>query len=132
MLQFFQAANAGLLCAQSSFFTEGVTPRTNRTVLQRGSEWTLLEAKVTIPGGIEVFTNGTFRVNEGKMGLSLSEMAPPPKWLRDRPSPWKGCARAGNLGVRDVRLRGRHTDAANIGAIEQIGLSILAEGNDEL
>src|ERR1035441_10740240 len=66
VIEFLLAANAGLLFAQSSFFTEGVTCRTNRTVLQRGSERTLLEAKMKMPGGIEVFTNGTFRVNEGK------------------------------------------------------------------
>jgi hypothetical protein len=65
VIEFLLAANAGLLCAQSSFSTEGVTCRTNRTVLQR-SERTLLEAKMKMPGGIEVFTNGTFRVNEGK------------------------------------------------------------------
>src|ERR1039457_1184128 len=66
VIEFLLAANAGLLCAQSNFSTEGVTCRTNRTLLQRGSEWTLLKAEMTMPGGIEVFTNGTFRVNKGK------------------------------------------------------------------
>jgi hypothetical protein len=66
VIEFLLAANAGLLCAQSSFFTEGVTCRTNRTLLQRGSERALLEAKMTMPGGIEVFTNGTFRISQGK------------------------------------------------------------------
>jgi hypothetical protein len=31
-----------------------------------------------------------------------------------------------------VRLGDRHADAAKVGAIEQIGLFVLAEGNDEL
>ena len=66
ILPFFLAANAGLLCAQSNFSTEGVTCRTNRTLFQRGGEWTLLSFEMTMPGGIKVFTNGTFRVNDGE------------------------------------------------------------------
>ena len=66
ILQFFLAANAGMLCAQSNFSKEGVTCRTNRTLLQRGGEWTLLSSEMTMPGGIKVFTNGTFQVNDGK------------------------------------------------------------------
>jgi hypothetical protein len=31
-----------------------------------------------------------------------------------------------------VRLGDRHTDAAKVGAIEQMGISVLAEGKDEL
>ena len=66
IIQFFLAANAGMLCAQSNFSKEGVTCRTNRTLVQRGGEWTLLSSEMTMPGGIKVFTNGTFQVNDGK------------------------------------------------------------------
>jgi hypothetical protein len=66
IIPFFLAANAGLLCAQPSFSTEGATCRTNRTLLQQDRELALLETEMTMPGGIEVFTNGTFRVNNGK------------------------------------------------------------------
>ncbi len=66
ILQFFLAANSGMLCAQSNFSTEGVTCRTNRTLVQRGGEWTLLDSEMTMPGGIKVFTNGTFQINDGK------------------------------------------------------------------
>ena len=67
IIQFFLAANAVLLFAQANSFTDGVICRANRTLLQSGGEWTLLPAVMTMPGGIEVFTNGTFRVNEGKI-----------------------------------------------------------------
>jgi hypothetical protein len=66
IIQFFLAANAVLLFAQANSSTEGVTGLTNRTLLQRSGEWTLLESQMTMPGGIKVFTNGTFRVNDGK------------------------------------------------------------------
>ena len=66
IIQFFLVANSALLFAQPNSFDEGVIVRTNRTLLQRGNEWTLLTADMTLPGGIQVFTNGTFRVNEGK------------------------------------------------------------------
>src|SRR6266404_3603784 len=66
IIQFFLAANAGMLCAQSNFSMEGVTCRTNRTLVQRGGEWTLLSSEMAMPGGIKVFTNGTFQVNDGK------------------------------------------------------------------
>src|SRR5437870_10871798 len=66
IIQFFLAANAGMLIAQSNFSKEGVTCRTNRTLVQRGGEWTLLSSEMTMPGGIKVFTNGTFQVNDGK------------------------------------------------------------------
>ena len=69
IIQFFLAANAVLLFAQANSFTDGVICRTNRTLLQSGGEWTLLPAVMTMPGGIKVFTNGTFRVNEGKRRL---------------------------------------------------------------
>ena len=65
-VQFFLAANAVLLFAQANSSTEAVTCLTNRTLLQRRGEWTLLESQMTMPGGITVFTNGTFQVNEGK------------------------------------------------------------------
>jgi|SRR5208283_4586243 len=66
IIQFFLEANAVLLFAQANSSTEGVTCLTNRTLLQRRGGWTLLESQMTMPGGITVFTNGTFRVNEGK------------------------------------------------------------------
>src|ERR1017187_6120703 len=69
IIQFFLAANAVLLFAQANSFTDGVICRTNRTLLQSVGEWTILTSRMTMPGGIEVFTNGTFRVNEGKPRL---------------------------------------------------------------
>ncbi|MCX6923391.1 MAG: hypothetical protein NT154_09315 [Verrucomicrobia bacterium] len=66
IIQFFLAANAVLLFAQANATTEGVTGLTNRTLLQRRGDWTLQESQMTMPGGIKVFTNGTFRVNDGK------------------------------------------------------------------
>jgi hypothetical protein len=66
VIQFFLAANAVLLFAQANASSEGVTGITNRTLLQRRGEWTLQESQMTMPGGIKVFTNGTFRVNNGK------------------------------------------------------------------
>jgi hypothetical protein len=64
--QFFVVANANLLFAQTNSSAEAVTCRTNTTLLQRGGELTPLTEELTMPGGIEVFTNGTFRVKEGK------------------------------------------------------------------
>lgn len=64
--QFFLAANAVLLFAQANSSIETVTCLTNRTLLQQGAGWTLLESPMTMPGGIKVFTNGTYQVNEGK------------------------------------------------------------------
>jgi len=69
IVQFFLAANAGLLFAQSNSSTDGVICRTNRSLLQHGVKRTLLTAEMTMPGGIKVLTNGTFRVNEGKRRL---------------------------------------------------------------
>lgn len=66
IIQFFLAANAVLLFARPNSSTEAVTCLTNRTLLQRRGEWTLLESQMTMPGGITVLTNGTFQVNEGK------------------------------------------------------------------
>jgi len=67
--QLFVAANAGPLFAQANSSAEAVTCRTNTTLLQRGGELTPLTEAMTMPGGIEVFTNGTFRVKEGKTRL---------------------------------------------------------------
>ena len=66
VIQFLLTANAGLLFAQSNSATEGVTCRTNRTLLKRGGELSLLQDEMTLPGGIVVFTNGTFRINKSK------------------------------------------------------------------
>ena len=67
LVQFFVAASAGLLWAQANPSAEGVTCRTNRTQVQHGSEWTPLTDKMTMPGGIQVFTNCTFQVKAGKV-----------------------------------------------------------------
>jgi hypothetical protein len=66
IIQFFLAANGVPLFAQADASAEGVTGLTNRTLLQHRGEWTLQESQLTMPGGITVFTNGTFRVNDGK------------------------------------------------------------------
>ena len=66
IIQLFLSTNAVLLFAQANSFSEGAICRTNRTLLQHGSELTLLQDEMTIPDGIKVFTNGMFRVNEGK------------------------------------------------------------------
>jgi hypothetical protein len=66
VILFFLEANAVLLFAQANSSLEAVTCLTNRTLLQRGTGWTLLESPMTMPGGIKVFTNGTYQVNEGK------------------------------------------------------------------
>ena len=66
VILFFLEANAVLLFAQANSSLEAVTCLTNRTLLQRGAGWTLLESPMTMPGGIKVFTNGTYQVNEGK------------------------------------------------------------------
>jgi hypothetical protein len=66
IIQFFVAANAELLFAQANSSAEAVTCRTNTTLLVQGGEWTPLTNEVTMPGDIEVFTNGTFRISEGK------------------------------------------------------------------
>ena len=66
VIQLFLTANAGLLFAQGSSSADAVTCRTNRTLAVQGGEWTALTNEMMMPGGIEVFTNGTFRVNEGK------------------------------------------------------------------
>ena len=67
--QFFVIANADLLFAQTNSSAGAVTCRTNISLLQRGGELTPLTEAMTMPGGIEVFTNGTFRVKEGKTRL---------------------------------------------------------------
>jgi hypothetical protein len=67
--QLFAAAYQGGLFAQTNSTAEAVTCRTNTILLQRGGEWTPLTEAMTMPGGIEVFTNGTFRVKEGKARL---------------------------------------------------------------
>ena len=67
--QFFVIGNGGPLFAQTNSSAEAVTCRTNTSLLQRGGELTPLTEELTMPGGIEVFTNGTFRVKEGKTRL---------------------------------------------------------------
>jgi hypothetical protein len=69
IIQLVLLASSGLLFAQASPSGEAVTCRTNRTLLQQSGGWTLLTNEMTMPGGIKVFTNGTFRVNDGKIRL---------------------------------------------------------------
>jgi hypothetical protein len=69
IIQFVLAASAHQLFAQPNSATDGVICRTNRSLLQRGGEMTLLKAEMTMPSGIKVLTNGTFRVNQGKPRL---------------------------------------------------------------
>ncbi len=69
LCQVLAVANAGLLFAQPNPSTEAVTCRTNATLLLRGGELTPLTETLRMPGGIEVSTNGTFRVKEGKSRL---------------------------------------------------------------
>ncbi len=66
VIQFSLIANTGMLFAQPNSSSEGVTCRTNCTLLIQGGEWTLLDEDVKMPGGIEVFTNCTFQINKGK------------------------------------------------------------------
>ncbi len=63
----FLAATTALLPAQSTSSQENVTCRTNRTLLQHGGEWALLESEIAMPGGIKVFTNATFQINDGNV-----------------------------------------------------------------
>jgi len=66
IIQFFVTANTGLLFAQADASMTAVTCRTNTTLLQSDSEWKPLTHEMTMPGGIKVFTNATFHVNNGK------------------------------------------------------------------
>ena len=69
IIQLFLAADASPLFAQANSFTEAVTCRGDKVLLQRDGSWTALPFEVTMPGRIKVFTNGTFRVEEGKARL---------------------------------------------------------------
>jgi hypothetical protein len=60
------AAATGVACAQGASTLQAVTCRTNTSLLQRGAAWEPLTAKLILPGGIEVFTNATFCIDEGK------------------------------------------------------------------
>jgi hypothetical protein len=66
IVQAFLAAHAGKLLAEGNATAEAVICHTNRTLALQNREETLLTTTVTMPGGIEVFTNATFRVKEGK------------------------------------------------------------------
>src|SRR5437016_1937807 len=66
IIQFALATNAGLLFAQSSA-SAVVMARTNTTLLQMGTEWVPTTENMAIPGGIKVFTNGTFQINDAKV-----------------------------------------------------------------
>jgi len=64
--QLLAAANASALFAQTESSVGAVLCRTNTTLLQGGAGLTPLTEAMTMPGGIEVLTNGTFRVKQGK------------------------------------------------------------------
>ena len=66
IIQLLLAVNAKVVLAQTNISAEAATCRTNTTMLQSGGTWTRLMAEIEMPGGIRVFTNGTFRVNKGK------------------------------------------------------------------
>ena len=60
-------ASASCLFAETDIFDGGVMCRTNRTVLRSYADWMPVTKEMTITGGIKVFTNGTFQVNQGKI-----------------------------------------------------------------
>ena len=66
IIQSFLGAGSGLLFAQADYSGDTAACRTNRTQFQHGGECVPLTNAVTMPGGIKVFTNCTFRVNQGK------------------------------------------------------------------
>src|SRR5690349_8071606 len=62
----------GLLASSQSLFAQGganilLMARTNTTLLQQGSDWVPLGEEPTLPGGVKVFTNATFQINDGKI-----------------------------------------------------------------
>jgi hypothetical protein len=66
IIQVFLGASSGLLFAQADYAGDTATCRTNRTQFQHGGDCVALTNIMTMPGGIRVFTNCTFRVNQGK------------------------------------------------------------------
>jgi hypothetical protein len=60
------AMTAGMLAAQDNSPEEAVTRRGDELLAKRGGQWVALTNTTTLPGGIQVFTNFTFRVQEGK------------------------------------------------------------------
>jgi hypothetical protein len=66
VIQMLLGASTGLLLAQSNYGGDSVTCRTNTTQFGQGGEYVLLTNTMKLARGIEVFTNCTFRVNEGK------------------------------------------------------------------
>jgi len=66
IIQSLLGASSGLLFAQANYSGETVTCRTNRTQVRHGQDSVPLTNAITMPGGIEVNTNCTFQVNQGK------------------------------------------------------------------
>jgi hypothetical protein len=66
LLQAFVGAGAAQLFAQSNYTGESVTCRTNETQLRQGEHYVPLTNDLTLARGIEVSTNCTYRVGEGK------------------------------------------------------------------
>jgi hypothetical protein len=66
IIQSFLGASSGLLFAQADYSGDTATCRTNRTQFEHRGESVPLTNVMTMPGGIKVLTNCTFRVNQGK------------------------------------------------------------------
>ncbi len=67
--QLFLAANAGPLFAQADSSIEAVKSLGDKALLRRDGAWLPLTREMTLREGIEVFTNGTFQVKQGKTRL---------------------------------------------------------------
>jgi hypothetical protein len=67
IISIFLGADAGWLLAQGEGSTAAVTCREDKILARHGAEWTPLTEEISLPGGIKVFTNGTFQVKEGKI-----------------------------------------------------------------
>jgi hypothetical protein len=66
MFQLFLGTSAVLALAQSNYSGDAVTCRTNKTQLRQGENYEALTNTMKLAPDIKVFTNCTFRVNEGK------------------------------------------------------------------
>ena len=66
ILQILLASDSALLLARANSSGDEVTCRTNATLVRSTGDWKPLESELKMPGGIQVFTNCTFQINEGK------------------------------------------------------------------
>lgn len=65
VIQFLLIAGSGALFAQSDASIDTVTCKTNRSLLHRGGQVTLLTETLSMAKGIKVLTNATYCVNKG-------------------------------------------------------------------